>query len=170
MRLTFILLVITLTNSCNKKMKEKNYIHTVTISSSVESPEPPLQSGKKNSFDSIFEWLTKICKTKAPMTKISFYNIGLMVSNNNYTLFLIGMKETKTDNDVKIEVAFEPDFMYFTLPQKRYNANLTKIIELIKNECSHFIDSEIFRSSFLSKAESIRTDFSGEIWRKLILK
>lgn len=119
-------------------------------------PPPPNLIAR---FKTLDDWLEKICETENPETTIVKFHFGLFEAPGNYTIFLVGVGSPDDHID------FEPSNMYFPLPKSEFKDRtreqvLGRITSLIKN----FTTPETFKTSFLTKADSITTDFSGTIW------
>ena len=76
------------------------------------------------------------------------------------------MNTTEKDKNHSItRIEFEPANTYFPLPKSEHEGlSGEEVIEKITNHLNDFLKTDGFKSSFLTKAQSITTDFAGEIW------
>ena|ERR1022692_2644872 len=128
-------------------------------------PPPP---GLISSFDTLQDWLINICDSEQPEKSIATYNFGLFESAGDYTIFLIGENTYDKEQNYSVtSIDFKPLHMYFPLPKSEYeNLIREQLVEQLTDELRGFTKTDKFKNSFLAKANSIKTDFSGEIWSR----
>jgi hypothetical protein len=152
----------------HKKDSEPPKIITEHIHFSKEvdevTPPPP---GLTSNFRSVQEWLFNICNTEKPGKLIATYNFGVFESQDDYTIFLVGLNEYGTEQHSITRIDFEPSSMYFRLPKNEYkDLNREQVLARLTSQLKDFTTTEKFRTSFFMQAQSITTDFKGEIWSK----
>jgi len=128
-------------------------------------PPPPVTS----TFNNLQDWLLNICDHDKPKKSITQYKFGLFESSNDNILFLVGVNtydEGKNRSETRIE--FKPSNMYFKLPKSEYGSfNREQLMAKLIAQLKDFTNTEKFRSSFLSKANSILFELNGHtIWSK----
>ena len=140
-------------------------IQHVTIKHTVEEVDPPHITSH---FKTLQDWLFHICDSRKPKKSIATYRIGLFESPDDYVIFLVGLNtHTKGKNSYITRIGFKPSNMYFQLPKSEYeNLSREQLIDQLASQLKDFITTEKFKTSFLAKAESINTDFGGQIWSK----
>ena len=140
-------------------------IQHVTIKHTVEEVDPPHITSH---FKTPQDWLFHICDSRKPKKSIATYRIGLFESPDDYVIFLVGLNtHTKGKNSYITRIGFKPSNMYFQLPKSEYeNLSREQLIDQLASQLKDFITTEKFKTSFLAKAESINTDFGGQIWSK----
>ena len=81
---------------------------------------------------------------------------------------LVGLNTKEEDKYNSITtIDFQPADSYFKIPTSQTEGHTRdQVIKKINNELNEFLKSEKFKSSFLINANSIHTDFSGEIWSR----
>jgi hypothetical protein len=128
-------------------------------------PPPP---GNISPFKSITEWLSYICKIEKPAKAIAIYNFTVFEEGDEYTLCLTGRNSYKSSKDHHAtRIEFAPQGMYFPLAVGEYkDLGREEVFARIIFELMKFTNTETFASSLLVKANSITTDWSGEIWSK----
>ena len=152
-----------------KKRKKDNQIGYTLAKSivQVETPAPPPPAGFSSPFKAISEWLFHLCDTSHPEKIISEYHFSLIERPSNNLLSLEGFNTYKIDeNVVAHRIDFKPaTHMYFALPENEFgNLSQQQVQERVLNELLEFTMSAKFQNSFLSKGNSIRMSFVGEIW------
>lgn len=147
----------------------KTVIEHVFIEDIVEDPTIPAHINSK--FKTVQEWLNNICDNAKPEKSIQKFNINIAFSESSgdYIIFLWGVNtynESKNRSVTKIE--FEPSNMYFKLAKKEYdNVTREQVQNKLTSQLKDFTKTEKFRSSYLTKADAIILEFSGEaIWTK----
>jgi hypothetical protein len=170
MRLYFPLFAFVILFNCQKTenpQENKRVEKQILLSATVEAEEPPGPNEKDSGeFNSITEWLSRICEMERPGKQISFYKIRLVELYNTYTLSLEGINESQLASNTSAQISFEPKYKFYLLPRNRYNGSRDKILALITNELKSFTQTRTFKRSFFTEAKSIKTDFAGIIWTK----
>ena len=155
-----------------KKNKEKKALTgydlaKLTVIADIPTTPPPF--GFTSPFKTIQEWLFHLCDTNLPEKAISVYYFSLIERPLNNLLSLEGFnKYNINDNVAANRIDFIPAMhMFFALPQEEFgDLSQQQMREQVLNELIEFTKSFKFQTSFLSKGNSIRTNFGGEIWSR----
>ena len=109
-----------------------------------------------------------ICASEKPQKPIRTYNFGVFEGQDNYIAFLTGINIYEvSQNHTETKIDYTPAEMYFSLPANEYkNLNRQQVFERLTLQLKEFTKSDQFKNSFFQHAESITTDWKGEIWRK----
>jgi hypothetical protein len=108
-----------------------------------------------------FKWIHSITATSVVNEKITGFNFGLIETEEQYLMYLIGSEHFDADDDDwATEVNFEPANKYLgfgkTFSQgKEWN----EVLEFSKKILTDFIESEAFGNSFLKNAVGVTTGF-----------
>ena len=145
--------------SANVDVKEAAFYETVD---DVELP--PLTP--TSNFKTLQDWLLDICDSGKPNKAISNYNFGLFESSDDNVIYLVGLNKYENEDTTHTRIEFEPQNMYFSLPKSEYkNLNRTQLINKVTAQLRIFANSEKFKASFLSKANAIIFEPTGQtIW------
>jgi hypothetical protein len=166
-----ISLLISLLVRCNSKPKndtEKIIVENgrfEEVEDEVEPPPPQLIS----KFGTVKDWLVNICESDQPRKPISIYQVGLFESENDFTLFLVGInKYNEGQNRSVTHIEFQPINMYFKLPQQYFkNLDRKEVIKQLTEQLKEFTNTAKFKTSFLAQANKIVFTTNGEvIWVK----
>jgi len=135
-----------------------------TSEEEIVEPPPPDYVTR---FGTIEEWLFYLCDKEQPAKPIATYNFGLF-EGDEYTLCLTGSNTHELSQyHSKTNIDYAPQDMYFTLSQTEYkDLSRDKVLERLTSELKSFTTSDKFKNSFFSQANSITTDWKGEIWSK----
>lgn len=146
----------------NKKRGISTGHDLMKFSREIPAPPPP---GFTSPFKTTQEWLSNICDIDQPKKSIAEYCFLLFESPGNELLCLVGYNTYREQNLEAVRVDFKPSNTFFALPQNEYQ-NLTKqqVRDRVRQELIEFVNSPKFENSFLSKANSITTNFGEKIW------
>jgi len=147
--------------------KDEIKLEHVEFTVGEDAPEPP-PPGLTSRFKNVEEWLLHIADTERPQKPITAFHFGLFEGEDDYILFLTGMNTYElSKNYSENRIDFEPEEMYFPLPKGEYkDLNRTEVLNRLTAQLKKFTTTEKFKHSFLKEANSIRTDWEGEIWSK----
>jgi hypothetical protein len=137
----------------------------VTVVIEEEQIEPP--DDVDSSFDSLHDWLSNLCSTEKPTTKIKTYNFQISQSRDRYILSVVGSNDYSLErNHIISRIDFEPSDMFFLLPQNEYEQlDYSRAIDRVRIQLAEFTDTEVFKGSFFYLAESV--NLNGEvIWTR----
>jgi hypothetical protein len=170
--LVFISLLISPMMGQSQKMKGdsvKTSAEYVIVEDIVEEPTIPMHI--KSKFKTLQDWLYNICDNDEPKKSIQKFNINIIHSepSGDYAICLWGVNtynEGKNRSVTRID--FTPTNMYFKIPKKEYKNLTQEQLKLeLTSQLKDFAKSEKFRNSYLTKANAIIMEFSGEsIWTK----
>ena len=106
------------------------------------------------------EWIKTIIATEHPSKKIIGYYFGIFeLESKQYNLYLIGSEEfDKEHDDWACNDDFEPKEKYLSLPQYD-NLEWEKVLDNIVTELCEFSKTDIYKSSFFSKAQGVAVGF-----------
>ena len=145
--------------------KRKIVFKNVVLTHTAETIPPP-PPGFPLPFKTLEEWLLDICDSNQPKAPVSEYNIGLYESPGNSLLCFIGYNHSMEQGSTISRITFQPSHTFFALPEDEYgNLSKEQLRERLLNEFIEFTKTDKFKNSFLSKANSITTDF-GEVWSR----
>lgn len=132
----------------------------------AEAPPPPPPPDFISSFETLQEWLFNVCDNDHPEESITEYQFSLVETSNNDMLFLSGFNAYNiAQNTVAIRTDFKPTNAFFPLPKSEYgNLSKEQLLKRLLNELKEFTKATKFQNSFLSKGETISTNFSGKFW------
>ena len=135
--------------------------------SQVEVPTPP-PPGFTSPFRTVQEWLIYVCDNNQPDKSISEYRFDLYESPGNNLLCLVGYNHTVEQGVPTSRVDFKPSqHMFFALPNDEYENSLhQRVQQRVFKDLKQFLNTDIFKRSFLSKGYTITTNFAGDIWSK----
>jgi hypothetical protein len=150
--------------ACNRNKDdgpEELIVENITFEQVVEEPEPP-PPGFTSDFNSVRDWLIKLCETEHPEQSIVTYRFTLSKSEDGYLLALTGSKQRPEDS---VLIDFQPSVMHYLLPKQDYESLTFQQAEnKVAAEIKNFTKTDKFRKCFFGKANAITTNFSGEIW------
>ena len=146
-------------------------IKEVTLYDIVDDVESPL-SGLASNFKTLQDWLSSICDEEKPERSIANYNFGLFESPNDNTVYLVGMNTYEKGDTSHTRIEFEPSNMYFQLPNSEYkNLSREQLLNKLTVQLKAFANTEKFKTSFLSKANAIVFEPSGQtIWQNNVIR
>jgi hypothetical protein len=146
----------------------KHVVEHILSSIEIDDAEPP-PPHFVSPYNTIEEWLFNVCDKEKPAIPIATYSFGLFEGANEYVLCLTGVNSYQLSKErEQIRIDFAPADMYYPLRQSEYkNLNREQVLERLTSELKAFTTTDKFRQSFFSQAESIRTDWNGDIiWSK----
>jgi hypothetical protein len=133
----------------------------------MDAPEPPPPGYVSDPrLATVTDWLKDIAGGQAPEGRVERFNIGLYTAEKDgqvdYILTLEGMRNDTINGLPHLRLAYQPARNgFFTLPKSRYPASgREELAQAVLPELKAFLQSDAFRTSFLSKAQMITTDFS----------
>lgn len=151
--------------NCNRKNEpehSKIEIRTIEFSKDIQ---PELTERRTSKASSIQEWLNDISKNDKPKMSIAYYHFGFMDVGDRYTVILVGLNDSLTHID------YEPQKKYFNLPKVQYkNMTEKQVLDGVKAQLKAFTETEEFKTSFFSQAQSIgintESNVKEKIWSK----
>ena len=168
----FISLFASLIMACSQKKKtesgkveiKEEKITLYDIVDDVGPPPPDLTSN----FKSLQDWLVSISEDKKPKKSIANFEFGLFESQDDYTIFLVGLNTYNEGDTSYTRIEFEPSNMYFQLPKGEYrDLNRDKLLNRLISQLKDFTDTEKFKTSFFTEADKITFASNGQtIWSK----
>jgi len=150
--------------------KKANIVRGYEVAKLVEQVEPPLlpPAGFISPFKTFQEWLLNICDTEPPEKPISEYEFLLFDSPTGKGLSFTG-QNTYSSLDKSVitrRIEFKPSNMFFIFDEDEYrNLTFDHLHMRVVNDLVAFTKTTKFNSSYLSKAESITTNFST-VWSR----
>lgn len=167
---TILLLFASFMLGCGRNTKadtkdvEIKEVTLYDIADDVEPPPPDLTSN----FKTLQDWLFSICDDEKPEKSISNYNLGLFESPDDNTVYLVGINKYDKGGTSHTRIEFEPSNMYFQLPNSEYkNLSREQLLNKLTVQLKEFANTEKFKTSFLSNANAIVFEPSGQtIWSK----
>ncbi|WP_073309029.1 hypothetical protein [Flavobacterium terrae] len=114
------------------------------------------------------EWVKNINSNEKIENNIKAFNFGLFETENGYTMYLIGAKEYKeNDDDWATVVDFEPTDKYFEMDKSIIkDKDWKEVLKLSTDLVSDYVKSKGFENSFLKNAEVITVGFDdGDLIR-----
>lgn len=127
--------------------------------------ENNLSMNLNNQFE---EWVKNINSNEKIENNIKAFNFGLFETENGYTMYLIGAKEYKeNDDDWATVVDFEPTDKYFEMDKSIIkDKDWKEVLKLSTDLVSDYVKSKGFENSFLKNAEVITVGFDdGDLIR-----
>ena len=156
--------------SCSENTKTESgkveYKEVTLVDIVDDVPPPPDDLSSK--FKNVQEWLFTICDGNKPEKSIGTYEFGIFESSENNTMFLVGLNKYYKGDTSFTRIEFESSKMYFQLPEIEYkNLNRDELVKRLTTELKDFTDTEKFKTSFLTNADSIVLVTNGQtIWSK----
>ncbi len=156
--------------ACSEKTKTESKIVEVKEVTSYDTKDdvPPPPPGLTSNFKTLQEWLFSICSDENPKKSIAAFHFGLFESSDENIVYLVGVNEYKNGDTSDTRIEFEPSNMYFQLSQSEYkNLNRDQLLNKLTDQLIAFVNTEKFKTSFLSKANAIVFESNGHtIWSK----
>ncbi|MDB5230238.1 MAG: hypothetical protein JWN76_1043 [Chitinophagaceae bacterium] len=140
-------------------------VHIEDIEEDIGPPPPHLNSN----FKTLQDWLLSVCEQDKPHKPISQYKFRLFESPDDCTLVLVGENTYHEEKNRSITcIEFEPENRYFKLPKSYFeNLNREQGLEKLTSQLTDFTNTEKFKNSFLSKANTMIFEANGQIiWSK----
>jgi hypothetical protein len=111
------------------------------------------------------DWLDGIVMTEKPDKDIIAYWFGIFESTSGYETYLIGSKIfDDNDPDWACNVDFVPKNKYLTLTQSGTDWQI--ILDEVKKYVTDYLQTSIFKNSFLDKSIAIACGFDdGDLYR-----
>jgi hypothetical protein len=111
------------------------------------------------------KWLEKIIQTEKPGDEVIAYYFGIFEASDGFKIYLIGSAQfDEEDSDWACNLSFEPIEKYLILDY--VNADCQAVLEDVKLLINNFIQSSVFKNSFLYYAKAIATGFdNGDLFR-----
>ena len=147
----------------------KTFVQEVHVEVIVEDPTDPPHI--KSKFKTLQDWLYNICDNDWPGKSIDKFNINISHSDptGDYTIFLYGVNTyAEGENRFITRIEFELLHMYYKFPKKEYKSLTTEQFKAkLTSQLKDFTKTGKFKTSYLTKANAIIIEFSGEaIWTK----
>lgn len=111
----------------------------------------------------IINWILTISKSEQIPEGIKAVNIGLVETENGYTLYMVGSNEYDAeDSDWACNEDFVPENKYLVVEGDSFNKMpwdqfLKDVVEILKN----FVKSEEYKNSILYSVPHVTTGFDG---------
>lgn len=110
-------------------------------------------------------WINRIDDKEVIPKSVKAFNLGIIETENDYQLYLVGTNNYDTEND---DWACEEDFIpkekYLSLGADSKKWNWQEIQSIVKNGIEEFIGTRISPLTFVHKAEYLTTGFDdGEL-------
>ena len=137
------------------------YGHFSVIEEDLDFPFDDLESR----FDNVTSWLQQICDEGGPAHSIKKYRIGLIYSEFEYTLSFHGVNAYQQDRHTElIKIEFQPNELFFALPNDYFEGpSYDALKEKLMEELSKFANIDPFKKSFISQAQSVIFQPTGDV-------
>lgn len=170
MKTSWTVLLISLIGACEHKSEQETIKTTTQYFSDVvmEDEMPPPMGDPVSHTTSIDQWLKGICQERGPKEPVTKYELGLFESSTENILCLVGRNMQQTADTSFDRIVFKPKDLYFKLPQADYkNMDRAAFLNKLYAELVAFTETEAFKKSYLSKAQSLVFNANGKnIWSK----
>ena len=164
----FGLIIIPFMN-CNKD-KHSDFSKIKTVNTTLKHVFHPVPSPDKEDiviFDSVRDWCLDLCKGENPKFQISNFNFGLIESEGDYIVYVVGRNIYREQDKTIDRIDFEPTQMYFELPKQEFgNLDRDQVIKKLHAQLKDIINTTNFKTSFFAKAEVITLCGKDVIWKR----
>ena len=147
-----------------KKELKEIVVQDVTYVDVVDDIPPPSRH-LTTKFKTLQDWLFDICDSKEPRKPIQHYSFGLFETPDKKLLFFVGQNTYTKEKRSRTLTEFKPLNMYFPLSKEYDSLTQEQIADKLFLELKEFTNTEKFKNSFLTKANSIGLVFKGAIWK-----